>query len=122
LFSRSKPDSRRDADLVRRQFNGFARRVKRMPIYEYQTSGDHHCDFCVSGFELLRKISEPELSRCPQCNAPIKRKLSAPNIGGSGPSLDAANVEKHGFTQYRKSSKGVYEKTAGKGPNVISDK
>ena len=93
-----------------------------MPIYEYEVSSDQHCDFCASGFELLRKISDPALNQCPECGAPVTRKISAPNIGGSGPSLDAANIEKHGFTQYRKSSKGVYEKTAGKGPDVISDK
>ena len=92
-----------------------------MPIYEYQASGDQDYEFCIDGFELLRKISDLELTQCPVCKAPVMRKISAPNLGGSGPSLDAANIEKHGFTQYRKSAKGVYEKTAGKGPNVISD-
>ena len=92
-----------------------------MPIYEYQANSDQHCDYCVNGFELLRKISDPALKKCPQCNAPVVRKISAPNIGGSGPSLDTENIEKHGFTQYKRAGKGVYEKTAGKGPNVISD-
>lgn len=92
-----------------------------MPIYEYQAKGQQHCDFCVNGFEILKKISDPALDRCPQCKSPIVRKISAPNIGGSGPSLDAANIEKHGFTQYKRAGKGVYEKTAGKGPSVISD-
>jgi len=92
-----------------------------MPIYEYQASGDRYCEHCAGGFDSLRKTSDPELSQCPQCKAPVIRKISAPNLGGKGPSLDAANIEKHGFTQYRKSGKGVYEKTAGKGPTVISD-
>ena len=92
-----------------------------MPIYEYQASGDQNCEYCAGGFELLRKISDPDLGHCPECQAPVIRKISAPSLGGSGPSLDAANIEKHGFTQYKKSSKGVYEKTAGKGPRVISD-
>jgi len=91
-----------------------------MPIYEYQASSEKHCDYCGNGFELLRKISEVELERCPKCNAPVERKISAPNIGGSGPSLETSNIEKHGFTQYKRAGKGVYEKTAGKGPNVIS--
>lgn len=91
-----------------------------MPIYEYQASGDKQCEYCASGFELLRKISEPTLAECPHCGAPVERKISAPNLGGSGPALDNANIEKHGFTQYKKSGKGVYEKTAGKGPDVIS--
>lgn len=92
-----------------------------MPIYEYQPDSDNHCDFCADGFELLRKISEPPVERCPRCGASVRRKLSAPSLGKSGTSLDAANIEKHGFTQYKRSGKGVYEKTAGKGPNVISD-
>jgi putative FmdB family regulatory protein len=91
-----------------------------MPIYEYEASSEQHCDYCGAGFELLRKLSEPELDRCPKCDAPVIRKISAPNLGGSGPSLDSANIEKHGFTQYKKAGKGVYEKTAGKGPDVIN--
>lgn len=92
-----------------------------MPIYEYQASGDRSCRRCADGFELLRKSSDPELERCPECQAPVRRKMSAANVGGSGPSLSSSNIEKHGFTQYRKSGKGVYEKTAGKGPRVITD-
>ena len=91
-----------------------------MPIYEYQAKDDQHCDYCAGGFELLRKMSDPELDQCPQCGAAVIRKISAPNVGASGQSLDAANIQKHGFTQYKKAGKGVYEKTAGKGPNVIS--
>lgn len=93
-----------------------------MPIYEYQASGDRHCAHCANGFELLRKTSDRKVEHCPECQAPVARKISAPNVGGSGPSLDNANLEKHGFTQYRKAGKGVYEKTVGKGPRVISDK
>ncbi len=91
-----------------------------MPIYEYQVTSEQDCDYCRNGFELLRKMSEPGLTQCPECGAPVERKMSAPNLGGSGPSLAAENIEKHGFTQYKKSGKGVYEKTAGKGPDVIS--
>ena len=91
-----------------------------MPIYEYQTSGDQHCEYCTCGFKKKKKINDPKLTQCPECGAPVIRKISAPNLGGSGPSLDTANIEKQGFTQYKKSGKGVYEKTAGKGPNVIS--
>jgi len=93
-----------------------------MPIYEYVTNSKQHCTYCADGFELLRKISSPTINQCPECGAPVERKISAPNLGGSGPSLDANSIEKHGFTQYKKSGKGVYEKTAGKGPDVISGK
>lgn len=91
-----------------------------MPIYEYQAATESHCTYCVNGFERIRKLSDTPLETCPQCGAPVKRKISAPNLGHSGPSLDTGNIEKHGFTQYRKAGDGVYEKTAGKGPNVIN--
>jgi len=55
-----------------------------MPIYEYRPVNESSCSFCADGFEILRKISDPDLTTCPQCGT------------------------------------GVYEKTAGKGPNVIS--
>lgn len=92
-----------------------------MPIYEYQPEGESSCEFCRDGFELLRKLDDEEVDCCPRCQAPAVRKISAPNLGNAGPSLDESNIEKHGFTQYRKVEKGVYEKTAGKGPDFISD-
>ncbi len=92
-----------------------------MPIYEYQPKHKKECAFCAEGFELMRKISEPKLLVCPQCGVAVERIISAPNLAKSGPSLNPANLENHGFTQYRKAGKGIYEKTAGKGPSVISD-
>ena len=100
---------------------GMKRNSTRMPIYEYRPSGSQHCAICGDGFEVIQKIDEPRLSNCPECQAPVERKVSAPNIGKAGHSLDPANIEKHGFTQYRRSGQGVYEKTAGKGPDVIKD-
>ena len=91
-----------------------------MPIYEYQARNENRCDYCHNGFELMKKLSEPELERCPRCGGAVIQVISAPNLTKAGPSLDSATIEKHGFTQYKKSGKGVYEKTAGKGPRVIS--
>lgn len=92
-----------------------------MPIYAYRPTNERHCRFCVHGFEVTQKISEARLEHCPQCKAPVRREISAAAIAKSGPSLDPANIEKHGFTQYRRSGKGIYEKTAGKGPDRITD-
>jgi len=92
-----------------------------MPIYEYLPRGAKCCTYCKGGFEQLQKVHDAPLLTCPQCKAPVRRVISAANLGKSGPSLEPANLEKHGFTQYRKSSKGVYQKTAGKGPDVITD-
>ncbi|MGD8359050.1 MAG: zinc ribbon domain-containing protein, partial [Lysobacterales bacterium] len=53
-----------------------------MPIFEYEASGSSHCDYCLEGFEKLQKGSDPEITQCPHCGAPVRRRLSAPNIGG----------------------------------------
>jgi putative FmdB family regulatory protein len=91
-----------------------------MPIYEYRPTDERECSFCRCGFETMRKINDPELTTCPVCGQSVVRIISAPNLAKAGPSLDAGNLEKHGFTQYKKAGKGVYEKTAGEGPRVIS--
>jgi putative FmdB family regulatory protein len=92
-----------------------------MPIYEYIPLAGKGCDYCLNGFDQLQKISADPLQHCPRCGAKIRRIISAPSLPKSGPSLEPSNLEKHGFTQYRKSSKGEYYKTAGTGPNVITD-
>ena len=92
-----------------------------MPIYEYQPLTDQACSHCRNGFEQLQKLADPKLLTCPICQSPVRRVLSAPSLAKPGPSLAPSNLEQHGFTQYRKSGKGVYQKTAGTGPDVISD-
>jgi putative FmdB family regulatory protein len=91
-----------------------------MPIYEYKPKLVNHCSFCSQGFEIISKINDAKLLVCPECGADVERVISAPSLAKASPSLDKANLEKHGFTQYKKAEKGVYEKTAGKGPDVIT--
>lgn len=43
-----------------------------------------------------------------------KRQISAVALGGKYSTSQSA-IEKSGFTQYKKSGGGVYERTAGKG-------
>lgn len=94
-----------------------------MPIYEYRPVSTSACPYCTNGFDQIQKLSEPPLQLCPRCKQPVRRQISAPNLGKSGNSiLDRGNLEKHGFTRYEKAEKGVYEKTAGAGPNIIKDK
>lgn len=52
-----------------------------MPIYEYR------CQSCNHELEVLQKLSDPELSDCPQCGRPELRKLISPvgfRLKGSG--------------------------------------
>lgn len=94
-----------------------------MPIHEYAPSGKRHCPHCHAGFDVLQKLHDARLTACPECGAPVERRLSAPHtIMGGDHLLKESNLEKNGFTQYKRSGKGHYEKTAGRGPAHISDK
>jgi putative FmdB family regulatory protein len=92
-----------------------------MPIYEYKSQLRTNCSYCAPGFDRLEKLLASPLTNCPRCGQVVQRIMSAPRINKSGPSLDPGIIEKHGFTQYKKSGQGVYEKTAGKGPRVITN-
>lgn len=94
-----------------------------MPFYEYTTSEsepDGGCGHCRPGFTVLQKLSEPQLLHCPGCGSALRKVISPPNVvSGKAHQLRPDNIEKAGFTQYKKIGKGVYEKTAGKGPGII---
>jgi putative FmdB family regulatory protein len=93
-----------------------------MPIYEYRAADAALCARCGDGFELLQKLSEPELTVCPTCGAPVTRVISAPAVSVSqNHLLKADHFSKRGFTQYKRAGSGVYEKTAGDGPRFIAD-
>lgn len=95
-----------------------------MPLYVYQVIEKDGSEGEV--FEVLQGMNEPPLTHHPETGRPVKRLLSVPNVGGGGAAarskanLKPSNLEKMGFTQYRKGRKGKYEKTAGSGPDMIS--
>lgn len=92
-----------------------------MPFYEYVSTDATDCDHCRTPFTVLQRLADETLSVCPSCGQPVRRVISPPNVvGGTAHKLKESNIEKAGFTQYKKIGKGVYEKTAGKGPGVIS--
>jgi putative FmdB family regulatory protein len=93
-----------------------------MPIFDYrcldETGG---CDHCRAGFEHLERLNAEPLANCPRCGAPVHKQLSAPALAIGGAHLQKEKkIGDAGFTQYKKIGKGVYEKTAGKGPGIIS--
>jgi predicted nucleic acid-binding Zn ribbon protein len=97
-----------------------------MPIYVYEVITEDGEDGDGEQFELLQGVDEPVLTEHPETGEPVRRVLSAPNIGGvwSESSMhksvkDDKKLDKLGFTKYVKSEKGVYEKRAGKGPDII---
>jgi len=93
-----------------------------MPIYEY-AAAEKGCAYCEAHFDLLQKLRDDPLTQCPQCGAAVVRIISAPSVAVGGSHLtQESHAEKRGFTQYRRTGKGVYEKAYGKGPRYISDK
>ncbi len=51
-----------------------------MPLYEYK------CEACGHQLEALQQVSEPPLTKCPECGGALKKLLSAPafQFKGSG--------------------------------------
>ena len=48
-----------------------------MPIYEYQAKDcKKACTCCRAPFEVLQRIDEEPLARCPECGSPVKKVIS----------------------------------------------
>ncbi|MCC6592700.1 MAG: zinc ribbon domain-containing protein [Xanthomonadales bacterium] len=92
-----------------------------MPIYEYAACDPQlACTHCRVGFEVFARISDAELRQCPQSGLAVRRVISAAAVvSGSAHLQQEAHFSKRGFTQYRKAGGGIYEKTAGDGPQYI---
>jgi putative FmdB family regulatory protein len=81
-----------------------------MPNYEYEASDPaRSCPACLRGFERFQSLDAPRLTACPDCGAPIRKRLPIPAIGRSQTSLDQ-RAKNAGFRKLKKISKGEYEK------------
>jgi predicted nucleic acid-binding Zn ribbon protein len=96
-----------------------------MPIYSYQILNEDGTEGEI--FEIMRKMSDPELKKHPDTGQKVKRIFTAPHIAGLTNSLHDTsrlsdkNLEKNGFTTYRKNGKGHYDRTTGTaGPDHLS--
>jgi hypothetical protein len=95
-----------------------------MPLYEYAIVLPDGSDGAT--FEVLQTLSEPALTTHPDTGEPVRRLLGTPNApkrwadANGRATLSSGNLARHGFTQYKNAGGGVYEKTAGAGPDTIS--
>ncbi|MBM4148493.1 MAG: zinc ribbon domain-containing protein [Lentisphaerae bacterium] len=81
-----------------------------MPIYEFEAaSATSSCAKCRSGFELLMRMSDPPVTLCPECGAPVRKKISAPAVGGSASGFDE-RAKNAGFHKLKRLGKGEYER------------
>ena len=91
-----------------------------MPLYDYAPRSGK-CSLCKGRFEAFQRMSEAPLKSCPSCGKPCERVVSAARITGKYSTSDS-RVKELGMTKYKKAGDGVYEKTAGRGPDVIRKK
>lgn len=69
---------------------------------------------------MLQKLSADPVKYCPECGNEVKKVISAPNVvSGKAHLTTDKTADQKGFTKYKRAGKGVYEKTAGKGPKYI---
>lgn len=96
-----------------------------MPTYVYQPASSQApkqtCEACAGGFEMVQKMSEDALTKCPQCGHPVERVIMAPNVNGAGKFSTPSDgrMSRAGFTQYKRKGKGYYEKSFGQGPSAL---
>ena len=48
-----------------------------MPLYEYECTNGHR-------FEKIQKFSDPQVTTCPTCGAPVQKLMSSPAIQFKG--------------------------------------
>ena len=82
---------------------------KSMPIYSYKNKSKKGCKYCKDGFELMRKVSDEPLEKCPKCGASVSKVLGSFSFGFSKSGLDRRAKDK-GFHKLKKVDKGKYEK------------
>ena len=88
-----------------------------MPLYEYEPT-DWDCLICNGRFEVLQAMSEPHLEVCPTCGMPCHRIVSKIQVR-TKKYHGADEAGKKGFTTFKKTQKGVWEKVGGEGVDAI---
>jgi putative FmdB family regulatory protein len=90
-----------------------------MPLYEYAPLKGG-CRKCKGGFEVVQKLADPKLRKCPACKAPVERVISAVAVHGKYSTKSDSKIKDLGMTKYVKTSDGSYARTVGnKGPKLI---
>ena len=87
-----------------------------MPIYEYEPD-DRTCYMCDGRVEVLQSVDEAPLEYCPTCGLEVRRVVSSAAFK-MAKGVTADKAASRGFTTWRKSDKGVWERVAGDGGPV----
>lgn len=90
-----------------------------MPLYDYAPKSGR-CAKCRGRFEVVQKLTEPKLKKCPRCGKAVERLVSAAAVHGKYSTKSDSKLKDLGLTKYVKTSDGSYERTVGRaGPKMI---
>ena len=113
-----------DQHILKGQFP-IAKDGQTMPTYVYEVIEEDGS--AGEQFEVVQGIKEPALTHHPENGKPVQRVIQPVFISGrwSESSMqktvsDDKKLDQMGFTKYVKAGDGVYEKRAGKGPQLLS--
>ena len=95
-----------------------------MPTYVYEVVNEKGEP--GERFEVVQKMTEEPLTEHPETGEPVRRVFMPFSIPSPASEMkaerslnDDSKIEKMGFTKYVKSDDGRYEKTVGKGPDLL---
>jgi len=89
-----------------------------VPLYDYAPKSGS-CKRCQGRFEVMQRLSEAKLKRCPACGKPVERVISAVSVQTKF-AMSPSKLNDLGMTKYVKTSDGSYERTVGRGgPKMI---
>jgi putative FmdB family regulatory protein len=97
-----------------RFFGGSLKMNSAMPVYEYEPD-DRDCFMCEGRVQALQGIHEEPLKHCPWCGLDVRRVISNVTIKLPG----VIHNEKKGFTTWKRTETGVWEKIDGPGANIL---
>jgi hypothetical protein len=88
-----------------------------MPVYVYRIIRPGPAAENEPTFEVRQSMSDPPLTRHPETGEPVERVICLPQIARG--QLSNSQLGAAGFTKYKKTSDGTYEKQAGNGPKHV---
>jgi putative FmdB family regulatory protein len=88
-----------------------------MPVYEYEHLYDE-CELCDFRFAVIQAVEEEPLEYCPSCGLEVRRVVSAVSVVSTRDFNPGRAAEK-GFTTWKKSGAGEWEKVAGEGVDAL---
>jgi len=86
-----------------------------MPLYEYE------CDTCGHRFEVIQKMSDAPMDKCPKCGSPVHKLQSAPSFHFKGSGWYITDYARKDAAKTAKSDGGATEAATDK-PEKTAEK